>query len=236
MAKHDEIAMHIRERVESTFQQILEVIAKRKESTPEIDAKIEKIWQDFQAELKDLFKNNKLTTAKLRAPYLQQIEACFSQLKEDYQSDSKKVYPIKIPSLIYDEISERVDVIFQQMLQVITEHQGNTLEIDIQIEKIWEDFKKWLKHSLQEKKIATVALRAPYIQWGEDCFIKRKEAYEIASEAYLIKIPSTVYHQINQQVAFTFQQIEQVIVGHQDSQPTRLPKFGRISPNNWRRS
>jgi integrase/uncharacterized protein (DUF302 family) len=228
MAKHDEIAMHIRERVESTFQQILEVIAKRKESTPEIDAKIEKIWQDFQAELKDLFKNNKLTTAKLRAPYLQQIEACFSQLKEDYQSDSKKVYPIKIPSLIYDEISERVDVIFQQMLQVITEHQGNTLEIDIQIEKIWEDFKKWLKHSLQEKKIATVALRAPYIQWGEDCFIKRKEAYEIASEAYLIKIPSTVYHQINQQVAFTFQQIEQVIVGHQDSQPEIDDKIAKI--------
>lgn len=229
MAKHDVIAAHIREQVDSIFQQILTVIAGRKKSTPEIDGLIEQIWLDFQAELKDFFKQNQLTTATLRAPYLQQSEACFSQLKEDYLSELKEAYPIRIPSLIYDDISQRVDVIFQQMLQMIAEHQGNMVEIDAQIEKVWATFQEELKQFLKEKKIATVALRAPYLQWAEDCLIKRKEADEsVSQEADLIKIPSTIYHQITQQVAFVFQQIEQVIAGQKDSQPDLDDKIARI--------
>ena len=229
MTKHDEITAHIREQVESTFRDMLTVIAGHKKSTPKIDDSVEQIWLDFQAELKDFFKKNKLTTATLRAPYLQQGEAYFFQLKEDYLSESKQAYPIKIKPLIYDNISQQVDTTFQQMLQLIAEHQGNTLKIDTPIEQIWVNSQKELKDFLKEKKIATVALRASYLQWAEDYFIKRKEAYESASkDAYLIKIPSTVYHQITQQVAYVFQQIEQVIAGHQDSQPEIDDKIARI--------
>ena len=229
MTKHDEITAHIREQVESTFRDMLTVIAGHKKSTPKIDDSVEQIWLDFQAELKDFFKKNKLTTATLRAPYLQQGEAYFFQLKEDYLSESKQAYPIKIKPLIYDNISQQVDTTFQQMLQLIAEHQGNTLKIDTPIEQIWVNSQKELKDFLKEKKIAPVALRASYLQWAEDYFIKRKEAYESASkDAYLIKIPSTVYHQITQQVAYVFQQIEQVIAGHQDSQPEIDDKIARI--------
>ena len=80
MTKHDEITAHIREQVESTFRDMLTVIAGHKKSTPKIDDSVEQIWLDFQAELKDFFKKNKLTTATLRAPYLQQGEAYFFQL------------------------------------------------------------------------------------------------------------------------------------------------------------
>lgn len=229
MTKHDLIAAHIGEQVESTFQQILQVIAEHKKSTPKIDDRVEQIWLDFQAELKDFFKKNKLTTATLRAPYLQQSEAYFFQHKEDYLSESKEAYPIKIKSLIYENISQRVDATFQQMLQVIAKHHGNTLEIDTEIEQIWADFQEKLNAFLKEKKIATVALRAPYVQWAEDCLIKRKEAYESASEdAYLIKIPSTIYHQITQQVGFIFQQMTQVIAGQKDSQQEIDDKIARI--------
>lgn len=144
MAKSEVIATQIRELVESIFQEMLKVIAGRKASSPGIDRQIESVWLDFQVHLKDFFKQNHLTTAPLRAPYLQQSEAYFFQLKEDYLSASKQAYPIKIPSLIYDEINQRVDTTFQQMLQVISQHQGNLVEIDSQIEQIWASFQEEL--------------------------------------------------------------------------------------------
>lgn len=211
MTKHDVIATYIGEQVELTFQQMLQSIAGRKRSTTDIDKGLEKIWLDFQSALKKFLKNHKLSTATLRAPYLQQSEAYFFQLKEDYLSETQEAYPIKIMSLIYENIKQQVEADFNnKMSDVIKKNQGNTLEIDSEIEKIWVDCQEEIKAFLKERKIATVALRAPYLQWAEDCLIKRKEAYESASEdAYLIKIPSTIYHQIAQQVAFTFQQMKE---------------------------
>ncbi|MFW2054534.1 site-specific integrase [Acinetobacter baumannii] len=232
MAKSEVIATQIRELVESIFQEMLKVIAGRKASSPGIDRQIESVWLDFQVELKDFFKQNHLTTAPLRAPYLQQSEAYFFQLKEDYLSASKQAYPIKFPSLIYDEINQRVDTTFQQMLQVISQHQGNLVEIDSQIDQIWASFQEELQQFLKDKKIATVALRAPYLQWAEDCLVKRKEAYENASEqAYLIKIPATVYHQITLQVRYIFQNIETVIEGQTESKPEIDDQIVRIWGN-----
>jgi hypothetical protein len=232
MAKSEVIATQIRELVESIFQEMLKVIAGHKTCSPGIDRQIESVWLDFQVELKDFFKQNHLTTAPLRAPYLQQSEAYFFQLKEDYLSASKQAYPIKIPSLIYDEINQRVDTTFQQLLQVISQHQGNLVEIDSQIEQIWASFQEELQQFLKDKKIATVALRAPYLQWAEDCLVKRKEAYENASEqAYLIKIPATVYHQITLQVRYIFQNIETVIEGQTESKPEIDDQIVRIWGN-----
>ncbi len=94
------------------------------------------------------------------------------------------------------------------------------------------DRQEEIKAFLKERNIATVALRAPYLQWAEDCLIKRKEAYESASEdAYLIKIPSTIYHQIAQQVAFTFQQMKEAIPGQKDSQQDVDDQIARIWAN-----
>lgn len=229
MAKHDVIAVHIGEQVELTFQQMLQSIAGRKRSTTGIDEGLEKIWVDFQSALKKFLKNHKLSTATLRAPYLQQSEAYFFQLKEDYLSETQEAYPIKIMSLIYENIKQKVEVDFNKMSEVIKKHQGSTLEIDSEIEKIWVDCQAEIKAFLKDKKIATVALRAPYLQWAEDCLIKRKEADERASEdAYLIKIPSTIYHQIAKQVAFTFQQMKEAIAGQKDSQQEIDDQIARI--------
>lgn len=104
MTKHDVIATYIGEQVELTFQQMLQSIAGRKRSTTDIDKGLEKIWLDFQSALKKFLKNHKLSTATLRAPYLQQSEAYFFQLKEDYLSETQEAYPIKIMSLIYENI------------------------------------------------------------------------------------------------------------------------------------
>ena len=233
MTKHDVIATYIGEQVELTFQQMLQSIAGRKRSTTDIDKGLEKIWLDFQSALKKFLKNHKLSTATLRAPYLQQSEAYFFQLKEDYLSETQEAYPIKIMSLIYENIKQQVEADFNnKMSDVIKKNQGNTLEIDSEIEKIWVDCQEEIKAFLKERKIATVALRAPYLQWAEDCLIKRKEAYESASEdAYLIKIPSTIYHQIAQQVAFTFQQMKEAIAGQKDSQQDVDDQIARIWAN-----
>src|SRR5690606_8158866 len=134
-----------------------------------------------------------------------------------------------IMSLIYENIKQQVEADFNKMSDIIKKHQGNTLEIDSEIEKIWVDCQEEIKAFLKNKKIATVALRAPYLQWAEDCLIKRKEAYESALEdAYLIKIPSTIYHQIAQQVAFTFQQMKEAIAGQKDSQQEVDDQIARI--------
>lgn len=232
MTKHDVIAAYIGEQVELTFQQMLQSIAGRKRSTTDIDASLEKIWLDFQSALKFFLKSHKLSTTTLRAPYRQQSEASFFQLKEDYLSETQEAYPIKVMSLIYENIKQRVDADFNKMSEVIKKHQGHTLEIDSEIEKIWVNCQEEIKAFLKDKKIATVALRAPYLQWAEACLIQRKEADESASEnAYLIKIPSTIYHQITQQVAFTFQQMKEAIAGQKDSQQEVDDQIARIWAN-----
>jgi hypothetical protein len=61
-------------------------------------------------------KNHKLSTATLRAPYLQQSEAYFFQLKEDYLSETQEAYPIKIMSLIYENIKQQVEADFNNKM------------------------------------------------------------------------------------------------------------------------
>lgn len=95
---------------------------------------------------------------------------------------------------IYDEITQQVEFIFEEMLHVIDQYKQNTVMIDTKIKEIWTDFYDGLIYFLDQKKL-TSKEKKPYIQHSEKCFLKCREEYEsIPSNAYLIKLrPKTQF-------------------------------------------
>lgn len=95
---------------------------------------------------------------------------------------------------IYDEITQQVEFIFEEMLHVIDKYKQNTVMIDTKIKEIWTDFYDGLIYFLDQKKL-TSKEKKPYIQHSEKCFLKCREEYEsIPSNAYLIKLrPKTQF-------------------------------------------
>lgn len=96
---------------------------------------------------------------------------------------------------LYNEITQQVGFIFDEILNVINQYRQEPRIVDAKIKEIWTDFYDGLICFLDQKKLNRNVLRKPYIQHSEKCFLKHRENYESNTEnAYLIKLrPKTQF-------------------------------------------
>ncbi len=70
-------------------------------------------------------------------------------------------------SLIYENIKQQVEADFNnKMSEVIKKNQGNTLEIDSEIEKIWVDCQEEIKAIFKGKKDCHGRAESPLFTMG----------------------------------------------------------------------
>ena len=102
---------------------------------------------------------------------------------------------MKKSDAIYDEITQQVGFIFDEILNLINQSRQEPRVVDAKIKEIWTDFYDGLICFLDQKKLNRNVLRKPYIQHSEKCFLKHRENYERNTEnAYLIKLrPKTQF-------------------------------------------
>ncbi|HAO28994.1 MAG TPA: hypothetical protein DCQ68_17725, partial [Chryseobacterium indologenes] len=89
---------------------------------------------------------------------------------------------MKKSDAIYDEITQQVGFIFDEILNLINQSRQEPRVVDAKIKEIWTDFYDGLICFLDQKKLNRNVLRKPYIQHSEKCFLKHRENYERNTE------------------------------------------------------
>lgn len=102
---------------------------------------------------------------------------------------------MKKSDAIYDEITQQIDFISEEILHVIDQCKQDMETVDVKIKEIWTEFYDGLMYFLEEKKLISTVLKKTYIQHSEKYFSKCREDYESnTQDAYSIKLrPKTQF-------------------------------------------